>query len=61
MTVVVEMVAEALVSGTRRLAVRGSFEMVAVDDAGRPVPVPRIEAHFAAGGDQLGGGTAAQP
>lgn len=40
MTVVVEMTAEALLSGDRRLAVRGSFEMVAVDAAGRPIPVP---------------------
>lgn len=40
MTVVVEMTAEALLSGARRLAVRGAFEMVAVDATGRPVPVP---------------------
>lgn len=40
MTVTVEMTAEALLSGARRLAVRGTFEMVAVDAAGRPVPVP---------------------
>lgn len=40
MTVEVEMTAEALISGDRRLAVRGAFEMVAVDAAGRPVPVP---------------------
>jgi len=39
MTVVVDMTAEALVSGQRRLAVRGSFEMVAVDEAGRPVAI----------------------
>jgi acyl-CoA hydrolase len=39
MTVAVEAVSEGLVTGTRRLAVRGSFEMVAVDDAGKPVPV----------------------
>lgn len=39
MTVAVELLAEALVSGDRRLAARGSFEMVAVDAAGRPVPV----------------------
>ncbi len=42
MTVTVEMVAEALVSGSRRLAVRGAFEMVAVDGAGRPVAIPRL-------------------
>ena len=40
MTVTVEMTAEVLLSGARRLAVRGTFEMVAVDVAGRPVPVP---------------------
>lgn len=40
MTVEVEMMAEALVSGARRLAVRGAFEMVAVDGAGRPVAIP---------------------
>ncbi|MBX9910582.1 MAG: acyl-CoA thioesterase [Beijerinckiaceae bacterium] len=39
MTVTVDVVAEALVSGRRRLAVRGSFEMVAVDAAGRPVSI----------------------
>jgi acyl-CoA hydrolase len=39
MTVAVEAVSEGLVSGTRRLAVRGSFEMVAVDDAGRPTSI----------------------
>ncbi len=42
MTVVVEMVAETLLSGQRSLAMRGSFEMVAVDATGRP-------AHLAAG------------
>lgn len=36
MTVAVEMVVEALVSGDRRIAVRGAFEMVAVDERGRP-------------------------
>jgi acyl-CoA hydrolase len=40
MTVIVEAVAEALLSGDRRVAVRGSFEMVAVDDNGRPTVVP---------------------
>lgn len=39
MTVAVELMAETLHSGARRIAARGSFEMVAVDDAGRPVPV----------------------
>lgn len=44
MTVVVEMTAEALLTGDRRLAVRGAFEMVAVDAAGRPAPVPPFSA-----------------
>lgn len=39
MTVTVDMVAETLVSGQRTLAVSGSFEMVAVDGSGRPVPI----------------------
>ncbi|KJC52967.1 thioesterase [Bradyrhizobium sp. LTSP885] len=36
MTVAVEMIRENPISGQRRSVVRGSFEMVAVDDAGRP-------------------------
>jgi len=43
MTVVVEVTAEALLSGDRRLAMRGTFEMVAVDATGRPIAVPSIE------------------
>ena|ERR1700761_6165206 len=39
MTVAVEVVAETLVTGDRRIAMRGMFEMVAVDGAGRPTPV----------------------
>jgi len=39
MTVVVEVVAETLATGSRRIAMQGSFEMVAVDAAGRPTPV----------------------
>ncbi|WP_050420476.1 acyl-CoA thioesterase [Bradyrhizobium tropiciagri] len=39
MTVAVEVIAEALISGDRRTAMRGSFEMVAVDELGRPTPV----------------------
>lgn len=39
MTVAVEMVAETLLSGQRTLAMRGSFEMVALDAAGRPTDV----------------------
>lgn len=40
MTVSVTGVAEALQTGARRPAMRGRFEMVAVDDAGRPVAIP---------------------
>jgi uncharacterized protein (TIGR00369 family) len=43
MTVEVDVVAEALQTGERRLAMRGSFEMVAVNDTGRPVPIPAAE------------------
>jgi len=39
MTVAVEVTAETLVTGRRRIDMRGSFEMVAVDDAGRPARV----------------------
>lgn len=39
MTVAVEVVAETLATGARRIAMQGSFEMVAVDAAGRPTPV----------------------
>ena len=39
MTVGVQVVAETLISGARRLAVRGCFELVAVDETGRPVPI----------------------
>lgn len=41
MTVSVEMMVENPRSGSRRLAVRGSFEMVAVDDKGRPTPIAK--------------------
>jgi acyl-CoA hydrolase len=41
MTVSVEMIRENLLSGTRKPVVRGSFEMVAVDDEGRPIPIER--------------------
>lgn len=44
MTVAVEMMAEDPHSGCRRLAVRGSFEMVAVDESGRPVPIQTCNA-----------------
>lgn len=42
MTVEVEMVAETLLSGQRALAMRGRFEMVAVDAAGRPAEAADI-------------------
>ena len=40
LTVGVDVVAEELISGLRRLAVRGSFDMVAVDAAGKAIPIP---------------------
>ena len=43
MTVAVEVIAETLVTGRRRVAMRGSFEMVAVDDAGRPTPIAPMQ------------------
>lgn len=39
MTVVVDVVAETLITGERSLAMQGRFEMVAVDAQCRPVPV----------------------
>lgn len=42
MTVVVDLISEALLSGDRQLAVQGSFEMVAVDQAGRPTPIQTL-------------------
>lgn len=39
LTVEVEGVAETLSTGTRRPALRGRFEMVAVDADGRPTPI----------------------
>lgn len=39
MTVKVEVVAETLGKADRKVAMRGSFEMVAVDENGRPQPV----------------------
>ena len=42
MTVRVEMVAEALLSGERRLCGRGRFRFVALDAGGRPVAVPAL-------------------
>ncbi|MCP4615056.1 MAG: acyl-CoA thioesterase [Bradyrhizobium sp.] len=40
MTVVVCVIAERPTTGYRRIAMQGSFEMVAVDEAGRPTPLP---------------------
>ena len=42
MTVQVSMVSEALLSGERRLCGKGRFVFVALDDAGRPIPVPQL-------------------
>ncbi len=39
MTVKVDVVAETLGKADRKLAMRGSFEMVAVDENGRPQPI----------------------
>jgi acyl-CoA hydrolase len=39
MTVAVDMIREDLISGRRKAAVRGTFEMVAVDEFGRPVSI----------------------
>jgi acyl-CoA hydrolase len=39
MTVAVDMIREDLISGARKSAVRGTFEMVAVNEFGRPVPI----------------------
>jgi len=39
MTVAVDMIREDLISGRRKSAVRGTFEMVAVNEFGRPVPI----------------------
>jgi acyl-CoA hydrolase len=39
MTVTVDMIREDLISGSRKSAVRGTFEMVAVNEFGRPVPI----------------------
>ncbi|MBS0224202.1 MAG: acyl-CoA thioesterase [Proteobacteria bacterium] len=43
MTVVVEVVAENLVSGQRTLAMKGGCEMVAVDESGAPSPIRGID------------------
>ena len=41
MTVAVSVIAERPATGHRRIAMHGSFEMVAVDDAGRPRPIQK--------------------
>ena len=43
MTVDVEVMAETLLTGERRLAMRGSFEMVAVDANGKPIAIPSTD------------------
>lgn len=42
MTVQVSMVSEELLSGERRLCGKGRFVFVALDDAGKPIPVPQL-------------------
>ena len=39
MTVAVDLIHEDALSGQRRAAVRGTFEMIAVDANGRPTPI----------------------
>jgi len=39
MTVLVDATAETITTGARTAVMRGSFEMVAVDEAGRPSPI----------------------
>ncbi|MGY8668989.1 acyl-CoA thioesterase [Bradyrhizobium sp. UFLA05-109] len=47
MTVGIEVVAETLATGYRRIAMQGSFEMVAVDAAGQPTPVDPASSNHA--------------
>jgi uncharacterized protein (TIGR00369 family) len=42
MTVEVDLYAEDLLSGVRRLATRGKFAMVALDEHGKPTAVPQL-------------------
>ena len=42
LTVAVELVSENLITGERRLCARGRFVFVALDDDGRPTPVPPL-------------------
>ena len=39
MTIAVDMIREDLINGRRQSAVHGTFEMVAVNEFGRPVPI----------------------
>ena len=43
MTIAVDMIREDLISGRRQSAVHGTFEMVAVNEFGRPVPIIRSD------------------
>ncbi len=43
MTISVELIRENLMTGQRTSVVRGSFEMVAVNDSGRPIAIARDE------------------
>lgn len=43
MTVEVELTREVLLTGERRLATRGRFVMVALDEHGRPTPLAEVE------------------
>jgi acyl-CoA hydrolase len=45
MTVAIDLIHEDALSGRRRSAVRGSFEMVAVDANGRPMPFGEFRGH----------------
>lgn len=42
MAVEVELTGEDLLTGARELATRGRFTMVALDESGRPTPVPAL-------------------
>lgn len=42
LTVDVDLVAEDFLTGVRRLATRGRFVLVALDNAGRPIAVPAL-------------------
>ena len=42
MVVEVELDAENMLTGERRLCTRGKFNMVALDEDGKPTPVPKL-------------------